>query len=375
MQQERSQLVFEQSFWINKLDHTNPRQVETRTEHQLIKHVIDPEDEESYTGIEYREVDYHRYIFEYPPLWRNIFDKNLSVQVRSINSSPFPRFLIFSGLQLWYFPDPRLTDAYRSAHPDEHVELNVDYDFDNGIPAPVHMNISINIALPSREGMTEANLSIANHILQSIQTQPYETLDVWSKNPVHIFYDNQKGEFVFQSLVPKFMFMFDERTLGMSEDWKQFTGTTPKDYYSIGPGKARTTPPEKDDDTIIGSNYDYNNWKNRAGIYNKRIWFSEQELRVKGAATDIFPLKKGFDQLKIKGVWGRERMIVKSDLDPYDEYLGYTNTTFGPPKTFQINHQNKTFWIELYDAITREPIHLPDDGKDTVVMECQFIAS
>jgi hypothetical protein len=66
---------------------------------------------------------------------------------------------------------------------------------------------------------------------------------------------------------------------------------------------------------------------------------------------------------------------VKSNLDPYEQYIGYSNSTFGPPKEFPLNNLDSIFWIELYDAVSRDHVRLPRDGKDTVVVECQFIAS
>jgi hypothetical protein len=373
MQQEQKQVIFEHSFWINKLDHTNPTQVEPLVEHKIIHHVYDPEDQESYTGDEYRDITYNRYHFEYPPLWRNIYNKELSIVLRSINSSPFPRTLVLSGLQLWYCPDPTLVPSTPASSTPATIVNHPDYLIDKELPGPIHMNFSINISLPSREGMTEANAGIQNQLLQLYQNQPEQYYPVWNKAPIQIFYDYQKSDLTFNITHSKYLLRFEERTLNMNSDFENYSGTTRRDFYSIGPGfNASSTSPGH----IPGSNYDYDDWKSRTDFYNPKIWFYGIGCEMKGTFnTDHYEVMYGITQMKIKNIWGRERMIVKSNLDPYDEYLGYTNTTFGPPKQFPVNKQDNHFWIELYDAVSREHICMPPDGKDTVVIEAQFIAT
>jgi hypothetical protein len=375
MRQERHQITFEQSFWVNKLDREDPRQVELLTEHRLIEHKYDPFDEESYEGDEYKNIHFERYIFEFPQMWRNIYDKDLSMSIRSINCCPFPRTLVLSGLQLWYFPDPTLTQG------DE------DYNIDHNLSGPIFMDLNIHVALPAREGMTEANLNIQTHLLQIYQNQPEEYHNVWGRAPISIFYNHQTSEFTFNITLPKYLLIFHEESIAMSDDWKYFTNTSPDDFYSIGPGFHSTALTIYGPEGIQGSDYIYNDWK-QSQYYNQNIWFYGAACKMKGtehqeqyAHTDgsiyyetEYDWMRGLTQMKIKNIWGRERMIVKSNLDPYNEYIGYTNTTYGPPKTYKMNNWNKTFWIELYDAISGEHVFLPRDGKDTLVIEAQFIA-
>jgi hypothetical protein len=229
--------------------------------------------------------------------------------------------------------------------------------------------------------MTEANGMIQNHLLQLYNAQPEETKKYWSCSPLDIFYDYQKSEFTFSVTQPLFILRFNSRNLASSEDWDAFTGTTTMDFCSIGSGydpqfdTSGETPLVMD--AVQGSNYHYDDWITRTTstdhVYNPRIWFANAELWERHG-LDADDQIWGIKQLKIKNVWGRERMIVKSDLDPYEEYLGYTNTTYGPPKQFPLNKHNSTFWIELYDAVSRQHVIMPEDGKDTVVLEAQFIA-
>jgi hypothetical protein len=367
MNQERHSITLESSFWIHKLDRADPREVEWITE----------------TNVDGTNTQYPRYIFRFPDMWRQIYDKDLTMVLRSITSIPFPRSLMFSGLLLTFCPRSRAD--IQAKFPDDLARAQQEKDWD--IDRPISINLDLSVALPSREGMTEANAMIQAHLLQIINSRPEEEKKIWSCCPIDIFYDQHTSEFAFDVNQPQYMIQFESRSVMMSTDWENFTNTIWRDYVSIGSGYNPNNDKDPNDThvypNVIGSNYSWTNWHAsqyynpsiffEGGSYKKRNGIAYSEIQVYDAT--VIETIEGMRSFRIRNVWGRERIIVKSNLDPYEEYIGYTNITYGPPKQFPLNKHDDTFWIELYDAFSREHVMMPADGKDTVVLEAQFVAS
>jgi hypothetical protein len=175
-----------------------------------------------------------------------------------------------------------------------------------------------------------------------------------------MLYDYASNTFRFNILLANYMFSWKTDNQGFpamafSTDFLGATNTQIWDFT-----------------TMCSSGYDYEIYKDTLrqlhGVENPRIVFVERTL---GSSSIYY----GFSNLVIRNVWSRERLYVKSDLDRYHEYIGYTNSTYGPPKTYKINRGDDSFWIQLLDAANKMQVDFPHDFKDTLVIEAQLIAS
>ena len=75
-------------------------------------------------------------------------------------------------------------------------------------------------------------------------------------------------------------------------------------------------------------------------------------------------------RIVFNNVWDRENVYVQAsfvDLS-YGNYLGVTNDTYYPPKTYPVTFGDQKFWIRLFDSFGNE-IELPNDGKDNLIIE------
>ena len=54
-------------------------------------------------------------------------------------------------------------------------------------------------------------------------------------------------------------------------------------------------------------------------------------------------------------------------------YLGFTNTTFTPPKYYHLTSTDNQFWIDLVSPDGLNPIELPTDGRDLLTIEIQLL--
>lgn len=57
-----------------------------------------------------------------------------------------------------------------------------------------------------------------------------------------------------------------------------------------------------------------------------------------------------------------------------NNYLGFTNTVFNPPKTYKLNAADKDFSIYLYSPNGKEEIELPNNASDFITIELQLTA-
>ena len=75
-------------------------------------------------------------------------------------------------------------------------------------------------------------------------------------------------------------------------------------------------------------------------------------------------------RIEFDNVWNRENIYIKSSFVDlaYDNFLGVSNDSFIPPKTYPIVFGDQKFWIKLYDS-QGNPIELPVDQKDNLIIE------
>jgi hypothetical protein len=70
-------------------------------------------------------------------------------------------------------------------------------------------------------------------------------------------------------------------------------------------------------------------------------------------------------------MWNRNELLLKSNISELDNsHLGYTDTSYSPLKMFYLNPPIPiSFTVELFDSSTLNPVELPEDGKDYIVIE------
>jgi hypothetical protein len=76
-----------------------------------------------------------------------------------------------------------------------------------------------------------------------------------------------------------------------------------------------------------------------------------------------------------RNVWNREELLVKSSLTGLfnEQYLGFTNTQFGPLKIYPMTYIDQTFWIDLYDMHNKTKVEQQAD--DLLYLETVIIAN
>jgi hypothetical protein len=69
--------------------------------------------------------------------------------------------------------------------------------------------------------------------------------------------------------------------------------------------------------------------------------------------------------------WNREDLLVCADFidQTENQHLGYTGTEFPNPKKYNIIRNTPKFMINLWEDATGNPVELPADKKDYVVIE------
>jgi hypothetical protein len=66
-------------------------------------------------------------------------------------------------------------------------------------------------------------------------------------------------------------------------------------------------------------------------------------------------------------MWDRDELLIRTN---FTHHLGITGNTYSPPKIYYFNPPlSKSFQIELYDACTLNPVELPEDNKDYIIIE------
>jgi hypothetical protein len=69
--------------------------------------------------------------------------------------------------------------------------------------------------------------------------------------------------------------------------------------------------------------------------------------------------------------WNRHNVLVKADFisQADNQHLGYTGSEYYPLKQYEIKRNTPYFTISLFEDETMNPIELPEDGMDYVVIE------
>ncbi|EAX93402.1 hypothetical protein TVAG_275170 [Trichomonas vaginalis G3] len=80
--------------------------------------------------------------------------------------------------------------------------------------------------------------------------------------------------------------------------------------------------------------------------------------------------------ISFNGVWSREAAIIKSSISEFveDSILCLSNCLYSPPKHYSITNYVNKFNIKLVEPSSLKDIVLPDDRKDSIIIELILIA-
>ena len=79
----------------------------------------------------------------------------------------------------------------------------------------------------------------------------------------------------------------------------------------------------------------------------------------------------GDDELKIK-VWSRHTIYLTSSIsyEAEDNFLGHTNYSCNPIKYFRLTHEDKRFWVDMWESRNHNiPVEFSNDGKEVLYIE------
>ncbi len=140
---------------------------------------------------------------------------------------------------------------------------------------------------------------------------------------------------------PKYHFVFDS-TCTASDDLRTITNSTAELF------------------TELTSNYDA---------------FNEKYNGDDGVYAHVTYNDNGIRSLEFGNVWSREKVKVNAsfvDLSR-NQFLGYTNSVFNPPKSYSITCGDIKFSISLLNVMNDEEVILPSDKADTLVIEAMLM--
>ena len=79
----------------------------------------------------------------------------------------------------------------------------------------------------------------------------------------------------------------------------------------------------------------------------------------------------GDDILKIKA-WSRHQIYLTSSIsyEAEDNFLGHTNHSCNPIKYFRLTHEDKRFWVDMWESRNHNiPVEFSNDGKEVLYIE------
>ena len=259
------------------------------------------------------DVHTNRYTFEFPSQWiQASFNTKPSIGIRSIRLVPSSRTISMSNLSI----KSKLTGEY--------------------------MNVSFDINLSEGDTMSDMNrmLSTIRH-----DTWSYGSLggnDAFSPYAYTIEYDFTSSSLVFKINNKDDWFIIDETdTPCVSDDFKSIVGITDNSF-----------------------------WIDLAKLSNGTIQKTEFDKQHTEPCTIQMRATGGIAEMRFPNVWNRMQLRINASFANLvaNQYVGYTNATFMPPKYYDALSDSHQFWIELYDS-HGHPIELASDRRDTLVME------
>ena len=274
----------------------------------------------------YEHVDgTNRYVYKYPLSWKDYFYKNHIVSIRSIEVIPAARTFVIKGLSLKYFDEQK-------------------YD------------ISIDTTINTRQTMNDFNKDLKKivderylQIKESEQDKVgiYKRLD---RNSYAFKYDCKDKTFsIYVAIDIKYHFYLDKFEYYVSDDVIKMFNITDGFFEKF-------------------TNY-------LAAYGEKKDKLKEELLKCKDMQHITILWRDEENMLNpyvitFHNVWDREQLYITSSLVDMaeNEYLGVSNYSYNPPKRYAKNNGDTKFNIDLYD-MTLNPVELPNDKQDTIIIE------
>ncbi len=234
------------------------------------------------------------YTFTYPEQWRTVYNRSLTIGIRTVNLTPAPRLLSVTGVSI--------TDGTEVWNIDWSVMVYADESLS-----------AINQRFTSKIDFAE---------VYRIQYDP-------KMNVLGMYITNTNDEY---------RFVFDS-TCTASDDLRTITRATTELF------------------TELATDFD--------------------AFNTKYASTPAYVTynDNGIRSLEFGDVWSREKVKVNAsfvDLSR-NQFLGYTNSVFNPPKSYSITGGDNKFTITLLNVMNDEEVVLPSDKADTLVIEAMLM--
>ena len=259
----------------------------------------------------------NRYIYKYPDSWKDYFYRKHVVSIRSIEVIPAARTFVINGLS---------------------IVLNTTKSY----------NISIDTTLNTHQSMNDFNKELkelTNERYQQIKETDVSTQLI--RNSYAFKYDCKDKSFsIYIATTNPYYFHFDNINNIASDDIRIMFNITDGFFEKLA--KYLNSGEENDKEELLKCN----------DMKHITILWRDNE-NMQGPYVITF-----------HNIWNRERLYITSSLVDMaeNEYLGFSNTVFNPPKNCVINNSDSKFNIDLYD-MALNPIELPNDKQDTIIIE------
>ena len=264
----------------------------------------------------YEHVDgTNRYIYKYPDSWKDYFYRKHVVSIRSIELIAAARAFVIKGLS---------------------IVLDTENKY----------SISIDTTLNTRQTMNDFNRElrkIVDERYQQIKETDVSTQLI--RNSYAFKYDCKDKTFsMYIAITNPYYFQFDNINNIASDDVKTMLGITDGFFEKLA--------------KYLNSKVDKTELLNCKDLEHITIlWRDKENMKHPYVIT-------------FHNVWNRERVYITSSLVDLaeNEYLGFSDCVYNPPKQYAITNGDTKFNIDLYDA-SFSPVELPKDKRDIIIIE------
>ena len=259
------------------------------------------------------------YIYEYPKHWVDYNTGEKAIEIRQIKTIPAGR-----TIELYNFGIIRDNHQY---------DLQIYIDLDTG------------------DDMTAFNKKIKSVLIEQLKGAGYP-----QPNEVDMFYSFETNSIEFRvNSNSKAGFIFDLKDGAVGDEIENVY--TNKNFQEI---------------TGINNDecfYRFAQFGAEQITLNDLLEYLPKSISIK---NDDYLLTS----ISFNGVWSREAAIIKSSISEFaeDSILCLSNCLYSPPKHYSITNYVNKFNIKLVEPSSLKDIVLPDDRKDSIIIELILIA-
>ena len=284
--------------------------------------------EHTFTNVSHHDVGSNTYTFDYPKHWLEFPSTQRGLAIRSITINAAARDIGFTNIYL------RNTSNTLSLSIDTNISLS--YGEDMGV---------------FNERMKNAKMMLYREYKDELG----DSKPLFMPRDYDIMYNFAKNELTFTVRYMKndtMYLYFDDGEYYTTDDFKQIVGI-PDDMLFINLHRLQSTEMTHED---------FNTFMKT--LPNVSVTFAEGDNDIKVKA------------ITFKNVWCRGSLLIASSLSTLSEnkFLAISNTILTPPKYYDINGYKTSFTISLYDTAKMNPVELPSDARDLMIIECIAVA-